>query len=252
MAHRIAWVLAGCISIAVCQEPENPYLIRSKFTEKLPFYIRHQPKLPESLTASPSELNWQKLPEGISAHLADVGELNGHHVFSIRYLSDERLKNGSDGAVAILILASTVADQQKFKPVYYAEDDPGVIQDYSTSSVIQVGELSFFWVRIHLSGNAQFTQRQALTADVSSDAFRIIEVFADVDYMKALRAQGWDMWTKGHWFDEATLRQYHHIYREPSKAPNKEENLHAHITVQFVWKDGKLVPGEPVFAGEDE
>lgn len=216
----------------------------------LDFYVHHEPvSAPEK---PDTVVEFQALPKGITAHLSDLDYLPGRRMMSIRYLSDERLKHGNDGAVGLLVLRSTPSDQTRFVPVIATGDlDIGIINDATASKARELSKTRrIVWVSIDYSGTGGFVDRIALTADDVCKPLRAHDIFAKTDPFADLTKQGWGFWTSGNWFDETTLMGYHHLYWNPKKGPAPNGESHEHMTVQYEFRDDQLQPGKPVDDGE--
>jgi hypothetical protein len=213
-------------------------------TEALPFFVR---RAPVEAVASPTEpTKFEPLPEGITAHLTEVGHLAGRRLFAIRYLADSRLVHGNDGAVGFVLLCSVQSDPPRFAPLIVAwGEDEGIIDDYSVSPVRQFGDFSFVWVRRDYSGTADSIGRTAVTAPNATTPLRAYPLFADTDPLAELFKQGWELWHRGNSFDEETLTWHYHIYRDPTKATQKDEYPHRQLRVRYKFRDGKLWPEKP-------
>jgi hypothetical protein len=150
----------------------------------LNFYVHHEPV---SAPAKPETVvEFQALPQGITAHLSDLDYLPGRRIMSIRYLSDERLKHGNDGAVGLLVLCSTPSDPKAFVPVIATgELDIGTIDDASASKARALSKTRrIIWVSIHYSGTGGFVDRIALTADDVDKPLRAHDIFAKTDSLR--------------------------------------------------------------------
>jgi hypothetical protein len=215
----------------------------------LDFYVHHEPI---AAPANPETVvEFQALPKGITAHLTDLDYLPGRQMMSIRYLSDERLKLGNDGAVGLLVLCSTPSDQNAFVPVIATgELDIGTIDDASASKARGLSKTrTIIWVSIHYSGTGGFVDRIALTADDVDRPLRAHDIFAKTDPFADLKKQGWEFWTSGNWFDEDTLTGFHHLHWDPKKGPVPSDRNHMHTTVKYEFRDDQLHPGKPIDDG---
>jgi hypothetical protein len=188
------------------------------------------------------------LPAGHTSHLASLGHLGGSRLFSVRFLSDERLNHGNTGAVGMVVLASTPSDQTKFVPLIVAGgEDGGVIEDYGASEVRLFGTTALVWVRKEYSGNARFVNRMALVADITGGIpITLCNPFDATDPLAALKKQGWKHWTRGNYFDEETLTWHYHLHKGPDPKKPGEEYPHRYYSVRYTYKDGKFVPGKPM------
>lgn len=216
----------------------------------LDFYVHHEPQSapvkPETVVA------FQPLSKGTTAHLSDLGYLSGRRMISVRYLSDERLKHGNDGAVGLMVLCSTPGDQTLFVPVIATgELDMGTIYDASASNVKELGKTRrIIWVSIHYSGTGGFVDRIALTADDVDKPLRAHDIFAKTDPFADFTKQGWEFWTSGNWFDQEALLGNHHLYWDSKKGPAPNGASHLHMTVQYQFRDDQLHPDKPVDDGQ--
>ncbi|MFO1483505.1 MAG: hypothetical protein U1F71_09130 [Verrucomicrobiaceae bacterium] len=213
----------------------------------LDFYVHHEP---ESAPEKPETVvEFKPLSLGITAHLTDLGYLPGRRMISIRFLSDEKLKHGNDGAVGLMVLCSTPSDQTLFVPVIATgELDIGTIYDASASNVKELGKTRrIIWVSIHYSGTGGFVDRIALTADDVDKPLRAHSIFAKTDPLADIKKQGWELWTSGNGFNEETLSAYHHLYWDPAKGP--AQGNHWFMSVPYEFRDDQLHPGKPVDEG---
>jgi hypothetical protein len=199
----------------------------------LNFYVHHEPV---SAPAKPETVvEFQALPQGITAHLSDLDYLPGRRMMSIRYLSDERLKHGNDGAVGLLVLCSTPSDPKAFVPVIATgELDIGTIDDASASKARALSKTRrIIWVSIHYSGTGGFVDRIALTADDVDKPLRAHDIFAKTDPFADIKKQGWEFWHRGNGFNQETLSGYHHLYWDPKKGPAKGNHWFMTIPYEF-------------------
>jgi hypothetical protein len=241
----LALIASTCLRAAdESQEKFTLLQLDKQPTEALPFFVRRAPSEP---IAGPTEATkFESLPEGITAHLSDVGYLAGRRLFAIRYLADSRLVHGNDGAVGFVLLCSIQSDPPRFAPLIAVwSDDEGVIDDYSVSSVRQFGDFSFIWVRRDYSGTANSIGWTAISAPDATAPLRAYPLFADTDPLAELTKQGWELWHRGNHFDEETLTWHYHLYRDPAKATQKDEFPHRHVRVRYKFRDGKLHPEKP-------
>lgn len=210
----------------------------------LDFYIHHEPK---SVPEKPETVvEFQSLSKGISAHLNDLGNLPGRRMISVRYLSDEKLKHGNDGAVGLMVLCNLPNAQSQFVPVIVTgELDIGIIEDATASKVHELAKTrQIIWVSIHYSGNGGLVDRIALTADDVDKPLHAHNIFAKADPFAEIKKQGWEFWTSGNGFNEETLSAYHHLYWDPAKGP--AQGNHWFMSVSYEFRDDQLHPGKPV------
>src|SRR5688572_29953991 len=110
--------LFASVCLHAANEPEQEFTLlqlEKQPTEALPFFLRRAPV--EAVTSPNEPTKFEPLPEGITAHLAEVGHLAGRRLFAIRYLSDARLANGNVGAVGLVLLCSVELDADRFAPL---------------------------------------------------------------------------------------------------------------------------------------
>lgn len=215
----------------------------------LDFYVHHEPK---SAPEKPETVvEFKPLSQGITAHLTDLGYLPGRRMISVRYLSDERLKHGNDGAVGLLVLCSMPDAQTQFVPVIVTgELDMGTIDDATASKSRELAKTrSIIWVSIHYSGTGGFVDRIALTADDVDKPLRAHDIFAKTDPFADLKKQGWEFWHRGNGFNQDTLRGYHHLYWDSEKGAPPNGDNHSFMTVPYEFRDDQLHPGKPVDEG---
>ena len=174
-------------------------------------------------------------------------------VFAVRYLADDRLRQGNAGAHAILIIVSNGGageEQHRYSPIYFTSG--GATENHDASEVKTFGDFSFIWVRRHYSGTGRFVDRITLALKKEGGGFTRYELFENLDdSWKKLGLEGWEVWSRGNWFDEATLTDHLHIYRPPKKTLGEVNQVHAHIRIPYKFKNGKLVPQKAIF-GDDE
>ena len=197
-------------------------------------------------------VEFQPLSKQITAHLNDLGYLPGRRMMSVRYLSDERLKYGNDGAVGLLVLCSTPSDQKSFVTVIATgELDIGIIYDVTASKVRELSKTRrIIWVSIHYSGTGGFVDRIALTADDVGKPLRAHDIFAKTDPFADIKKQGWESWTSGNGFNQETLSGYHHLFWDSKKGSSPKGDNHWFMTVPYEFRDDQLHPGKP--ADEDQ
>jgi hypothetical protein len=154
----------SCSRASAESEEGTPLLDLSKQrAEALPYFLRHMPA--ESISSGDQTVEFRPLPEGISAHLSEIGYLGGRSLFLVRYLSDARLIHGNAGAVGMVLLCSVNSEPKNYAPLIVDSDADGdTIDDFSVSPVQHLGDLAFVWVRRDYSGTADTIQRTALTA----------------------------------------------------------------------------------------
>jgi len=216
----------------------------------LDFYVHHEP---EGAPEKPeSVVEFQALSKGITAHVSDLDYLPGRRMMSIRYLSDERLKHGYDGAVGLLVLCSTPSDPTAFVPVIATgELDIGTIDDARASKARELSKTRrIIWVSIHYSGTGGFVDRIALTADDVDKPLRVHDIFAKTDPFATIKKQGWEFWHRGNGFNQEALSGYHHLYWDYKKGSPPKGDNHWFMTVPYEFRDDQLHPGKP--ADEDQ
>lgn len=244
--------LACCANADSGSNGEFVLLDRTKQSpEPLTWYLKHAPvNAPKS---ADEKANLAALPPGVSAHLAELGNLSGSRILSVRYLSDERLKNANAGALGLLVLASVPGNQAHFVPLIVAGGtDPDTIADYSASLVRTFGTTGLIWVRREYSGNARFVHRMALSHGEAAGDFRLFNPFANNDPLTALKTQGRELWTKGNYFDEETLDFHFHLHKKPDPKKPDGDYPHRYYRVRYTFKGGKFVPGKPVHAPQGQ
>jgi hypothetical protein len=233
----------GCIRGVAGQSSEFTLLqLERQPHETLSFFVHHAPA---GEPASPEQAaKFAPLPTDITAHLTDAVNLAGRRLIAVRYMSNKRLERGNTGAVGLVLLCGDPADHSKFAPLIVAGDGGGVIDDYSISAVRKFGEFQFIWMRRVYSGTARFVGRVAISAPDASSAFRVYPLFADDDPLIEIKKLGWEVWTRGNYFDEESLTWHYHLHRRPAKTVNEEENPHRYVRVRYEFRDGKLRPGK--------
>jgi hypothetical protein len=243
----ILLALFASICLRAAEEPQEEFTLLQldkQPTEALPFFVRRAPT--EAVTNPNEPTKFEPLPEGITAHLTEVGYLAGRRLLAIRYLADSRLVHGNDGAVGLVLLCSVRSDPPLFAPLIVAwGEDEGIVDDYSVSPVRRFGDFSFIWVRRDYSGTAHWIGRVAVTAPDATTPLRVYSLFAETDPLTELTKQGWELWHRGNGFDEETLTWHYHIYRDPAKTSQKDESAHRLMRVRYKFQDGKLRPEKP-------
>ncbi|QIF01407.1 hypothetical protein [Roseimicrobium sp. ORNL1] len=136
MKLLIALVLTACFACVARADSDGPYeavpdlrkgeeppifqIPSSK--EPLRFYLSHIPLLKVNPKFhEPDSYTWEKL-NGHHASFRVLGHVRGRELYEVRYVSDERVKQGLDYAEAVIILArggDTGADRSLFEPVYF-------------------------------------------------------------------------------------------------------------------------------------
>ena len=219
-------------------------LSRSKQAPQLlPYFLKHAPtKAPKTAEEA---VTFGDLPAGQSAHLAELGHMGGSRMFSVRFLSEERLNYGNAGAVGMVVLASTPEDQKMFVPLIVVSG--GVTDDYIATEVRAFGTTALVWVRKQYSGTGGFVDQKALMADSESgNQITLSDPLDATDPLADLKKQGWELWHRGNGFNEATLTYHFHLYKEPDPKKPGNEYPHRRYKVPYTFKNGKFVPGKPV------
>jgi len=215
--------------------------------EPLTFWIRHAPEAsPQQATET---VKFRPLPDGVTAHLSEIGQFGGRRFLAIRYLSYSRLVHGNTGAIGLLILCSDAQQQDRFVPLI-VEWDGGefpATEDFSISTVKNFGDFFFFWVRRHYSGNSHVTKRIAVAKTDSSEQPEKYDLFDKTDPLENLQKAGWSPWFRGNFFEEDTLTFHFHLYRDVNKETPQSHTEHRFIRIPYIFRDGKLVPGKIEF-----
>jgi hypothetical protein len=211
--------------------------------QALSFFVRNAPL--EVVTSPDKPVKFGPLPNGVTAHLTNVGHLAGCQLFAIRYLTDTRLENGNDGAIGLLLLCSVKNAPNQYAPLYVAWGaDEGLVDDYSVSEVRHFKEFSFIWLRTDTSGTADTILRTAITAPDAQTPLHEYEMFADIDPLTKLEKQGWEYWHRGNYFVEDSLTWHYHIYKDPSKDKKYTGPPQRLVRVRYTFRKGKLYPGK--------
>jgi len=245
--HLILLLVVFVCRACATSEVAGGFLLLNKakqLPEPLSFYLKHAPSL--SPKSADEKASLVPLPQGMTAHLSELGNLSGSRLFSVRYLSDERLDRGRLGALGIVVLSSTPENPMRFVPLIVAGGtDPDTIEDYSASVVHEFGKTDVVWVRKEYSGSAHHVHRMALTNGEAAGEFRLFDPFADSDPLAALKKEGWKPWTRGNYFVEETLTFHHRLWRAPDPKKPEDGPSDRYVRVRYSWKDGKFVPGKP-------
>lgn len=250
----LIFALHGCVGVASAAEQTQDEFtvlqIDKQPSEPLSYFVRHAPV--EAPDGPEAAAKFGPLPEGITAHLTEVGVIEGRHLFAIRYLSDARLAHGNTKAVGLVLLCSTPPTHQRFAPLVVAWDEGEVVDDYSVSPVRRFVDFSFVWLRREFSGSGKMVGRMAITAADASSPLRARSLFAEADPLADLVKEGWVMWHRGNYFDEERLTWHYHLYRDRAKVEGKDESPHWSVRIRYEFRDGKLHPGKPEEDGDLE
>ena len=96
----------------------SPILPIPKEAHLLTYFVTHLPTPKwEGNEAEPSSLEWKPLGD-YTASVSEIGYVGGYRIFSIRYISKERLERGTTQADRILVVAR-LGRETKCTPVYF-------------------------------------------------------------------------------------------------------------------------------------
>lgn len=241
MNQLLLTLLIGFLACAFAHAEEDVFTvleISKQPKETLPYFIHHAPaETPGSVNVS---AKFQSLPEGVSAHLTEIGYLSGRELLAIRYLTDARLANGNSSAVGLVILCGVQSDPPRYSPIFVAWDAGEEFDDFSVSSIHHFGDFGFIWVRRDNKGTSDQIDRVAIRAADVSSPLRAYPLFADDTHaLDPLTKHGWELWHRGHFFDEDKLVWHYRLYR-PATA--KSEAEHRRVQVRYKFRNGKLWP----------
>src|SRR4030095_6667153 len=117
-------VLAGLTSAQAADDQQDEFTLlqlAKQPAESLSYFVRRAPVDAPDNPEQPTK--FEPLPDGITAHLSEVGYLVGRRLFAVRYLADARLNLGNDGAVGLVLLCSISSEPPRFAPLVVAWGD---------------------------------------------------------------------------------------------------------------------------------
>ena len=255
MSHRFRLILILFLIAAKAMAGEVQILDFTKQeTQGIPYYFDIAPEAPKKGEKPKPGGLFQPKPDDISCSMTELGKLGGKKILSFRYVKGDPADNGrprageNPGAVGLSLLCSMDEAETYFAPfLVIMEVDPQKVADLTTTTVSQLNDFGFIWVRIHYKGPDSPVKRYTVIRDPATGQYALYDLFSNVDPLAQIKETGWRPGKRSPSFDEETL--IGHFYLDFQGAPAdaaRNPDLHRHYSVKYSFAEGKLQPGEPV------